>query len=296
MKGVRTKPYPLLVFLLASKDKELALSLLYQNGLTTLEEIKRKAHLEIRGQVPPRRSPQALLKKIRIQEKKWLGKTIFKNIRTVYVKSQAWVQRYQRFLTPFPLIKSKNSKYSNELYIIPKASRGQKPPKDGLFIQSDLAFGTGTHPTTQLCASYLNDLLSLCPENSVLDMGCGTGILAMVAKKFGADPVYAVDNDPLARQVARKNFRLNSLKDITLRPNLHRVRKKFDIIVTNISLQVLMEIKHLLVSHLLKKGNLILSGVLYRDCPELREAYQSLSFRSRKNKSGWAALHFQKEI
>src|SRR5690554_55974 len=115
-----------------------------------------------------------------------------------------------------------------------------------LVIEPGMAFGTGTHETTQLCAQILDDLLAARPADappaSLFDVGCGSGILAMAARRLGAYPVLGIDNDAVAVGVANDNLVVNALQDdmaLTTTP-LEDVTELYDIVVANILPHVLL--------------------------------------------------------
>ncbi|HOQ39178.1 MAG TPA: 50S ribosomal protein L11 methyltransferase [Fervidobacterium sp.] len=130
-----------------------------------------------------------------------------------------------------------------------------------LKIPQGLAFGTGLHQTTKMSASYLKKYLK--PGMDVLDVGCGSGILAILAKKLGANRVLAVDNDPLAIEVANENA-LRNEADIEIRFSdlFLNVDGKYDIIVSNIVAEVLIEMLKQARDHLKEDGILIISGII----------------------------------
>lgn len=264
------------------------MGVLYQAGLGSIEEKRRRTHLELRVQVPANRSPTLLRRRIRQLEKATPGGRVFRGLRVKKVPRGPWEKKYQSYLRPFVLLRGLSGK-REELVVDPRGVRSAKTP-DALLIRASLAFGTGTHATTQLSAEFLAQALAEKSQASVLDMGCGTGILAMVARRAGAKRVVAVDSDPIALEIAAENLQLNRMRGIRLKNSLRGRSQKFDIIVANIGLNTLLELRPLLLRHLAVKGDLILSGLLYRDFGEIRRAYRELKWGRRKNKKGWTAL------
>lgn len=130
-----------------------------------------------------------------------------------------------------------------------------------LKIPQGLAFGTGLHQTTKMSAAYLKKYLK--PGMDVLDLGCGSGILAILAKKLGANRVLAVDNDPLAVDVAKENAEKNCVQiDVRLSDLFSNVDGKFDIIVSNIIAEILVEMLKGAKEYIKEDGILILSGII----------------------------------
>jgi len=130
-----------------------------------------------------------------------------------------------------------------------------------LRIPQGLAFGTGLHQTTKMSAMYLKRYLK--PGMDVLDLGCGSGILGILAKKLGANRVLAVDNDPLAVEVAMENAERNKVDiEVRLSDLFSNVDGKFDIIVSNIIAEILVEMLKNAGNYLKEGGILILSGII----------------------------------
>jgi ribosomal protein L11 methyltransferase len=125
-----------------------------------------------------------------------------------------------------------------------------------------LAFGTGLHDTTKLAGQFLKKYLK--PGMSVLDLGCGSGILSILARKLGASYVLGVDNDKIAVDVAQENVELNEVDNVVIKESdlLKNVEGKFDLIVSNIIAEVLIEALKEIEKHLKKDGLVILSGII----------------------------------
>jgi len=133
-------------------------------------------------------------------------------------------------------------------------------------ITPGLAFGTGLHDTTKLSAKFLKKYLR--PGMDVLDLGCGSAILSILAKKLGADRVLGVDNDPLAVEAAKENVERNNV-DVEIRQSdlFSNVDGKFDLIVSNIIAEILIEALKDLPKFLKEDGIVILSGIIDSKLP-----------------------------
>ncbi len=165
-----------------------------------------------------------------------------------------------------------------------------------------MAFGTGTHPTTRLCLRALEELVI--PGQRVIDLGCGSGLLAIAAARLGARRVLAYDNDPQAVEVAQRNVILNRVEGQvqTLHGSLQDIltaRSPADLLVANILAKVLGNMLEEGLADSVKGGGwLILSGILADQSPPLQEAAtsQRLSHRRTLRESEWRALVFQREL
>jgi ribosomal protein L11 methyltransferase len=151
-----------------------------------------------------------------------------------------------------------------------------EPPPPGsveVVLDPGMAFGTGSHPTTSLCLAALSDLLAARPGASVLDVGTGSGILAIAAGKLGAGRVAANDDDPKAVEVARENAAANGAAIEIAAAPAARIAGTFDVVVANILANTLVALAPELVAKLAPGGVLLLSGILAPQEDEVRRAY-----------------------
>lgn len=153
----------------------------------------------------------------------------------------------------------------------------QNAPADKvrLVIEPKMAFGTGDHPTTSLCLGAVDDYMSTHPGASVLDVGTGTGVLAIAAKKLGAGRVVGTDNDPVSVELARENAVDNGTPDVELSgKELTAVEGTFDLVVANILANTLIELAPLIAPKV--KDKLLMAGVLAHQKAEVEAAYVNL--------------------
>lgn len=168
-----------------------------------------------------------------------------------------------------------------------------EPEECVLEMDPGQAFGTGLHPTTRLCMETLEDLLT--PGMRVLDLGTGTGILALAAARLGAAEVLAVDNDANAVAVARRNARANAVAQ-TIRlvhGSLAEVSGAYDLVLANILAPVIIAMcEGGLAARVKRGGALIVSGVLVEQADEVTVAIENagLHVTDRRQKDDWVAL------
>jgi ribosomal protein L11 methyltransferase len=146
-------------------------------------------------------------------------------------------------------------------------------------LDPGMAFGTGTHPTTSLCLAALSDLLDQRPGASVLDVGTGSGLLAIAARKLGAGRVAGNDNDPVAVAVARENAGRNGAEVHLTEDPLPRLEGPFELVVANILANTLVELAPELERQLAPGGVVLLSGILAPQEAEVRAAYVARGLR-----------------
>jgi ribosomal protein L11 methyltransferase len=139
-------------------------------------------------------------------------------------------------------------------------------------LDPGMAFGTGSHATTSLCLAALSDVLGARPGATVLDVGTGSGLLAIAARKLGARRVAANDNDPVAVDVARENAERNAVAlELTVAP-VEAIAGTFDVVVANILANVLVDLAPSLCAKVAPGGVLLLSGILGPQEDEVRRA------------------------
>jgi ribosomal protein L11 methyltransferase len=187
----------------------------------------------------------------------------FKNVEVTvtHEEDRDWLAEWKKGFHPFRIY--------GRYWIVPS---WMKPPVDAeqpLIIDPGMAFGTGTHATTQLCAKMIVNEISKHGFASAIDVGTGTGILAMIARYEGAKKVVAIDNDSEALRVARENLALNKIHDIEVsNQSLAQIEGSFDIVVANIIDGVLLKLKPDLLRLLKPGGRLVLGGILLERDPE----------------------------
>lgn len=165
-----------------------------------------------------------------------------------------------------------------------------------LVIQPQMSFGTGHHPTTHLMVEYL---MGLDLKNKVvMDMGCGTGILAILASIRGAKRVDAVDNDEDAVKNALENVQHNPMAHVNVYKGDHRwlKGKVYDLLIANINRNVLLDGLPAYVSSIKTGGSMVLSGFFETDIPLLRTRADELGLKagSIRVQSEWALLEFNR--
>lgn len=275
---------------LKPRHLDLALAYLYEQGLTTVRQTVQRSRVLLQAEISVPRKASSLLQILKQKIDHHSREFIFIHLSVEKIKRENWSQRYFESLQPFLFLKKP------EVWIDPRPSKARKissstKERITFYLEPEMAFGTGTHPTTQKTAELLAKTIQQKKVNSLLDLGCGTGILALLAKRLGLEQVYAIDNDPIAVDVAQKNFKENHAESICLGISWKVLKgKKVDILVANILLSTLIELKPLLLKHLKKEGILILSGLLYRQVEDLLQAYPEFQLIERKNSKGWTAL------
>lgn len=179
-----------------------------------------------------------------------------------HVAEQDWVRLTQAEFDPIQI--------SKRLWIIP--SWHQAPDDDAINLKLDpgLAFGTGSHPTTRLCLQWLDQ--HILGGESLLDYGCGSGILAIAAKKFGATVSWGVDIDPQAVVTAQDNA-LNNEVRISFYTTEHDQTPPADIVMANILTNPLLALAPLLADRCKPQGRIVLSGILSTQADKVIAVY-----------------------
>lgn len=178
------------------------------------------------------------------------------------VAEQNWVQLTQSQFDPI--------RVSERLWIVPSWHAAPDPAAVNLVLDPGMAFGTGSHATTRLCLEWLErNVRSGC---SVLDYGCGSGILAIAAARLGAGTVAGVDIDPLAVEAARANAERNGVM-ATFHDSAQPVTGAYDLVVANILSNPLRLLAPAICAHVRCDGRLALSGILREQADEIMTIY-----------------------
>ncbi|MFU2486016.1 50S ribosomal protein L11 methyltransferase [Thauera sp. WH-1] len=200
------------------------------------------------------------------------------------VAEQNWVQLTQSQFDPIRI--------TDRLWIVP--SWHEAPDADAINIELDpgMAFGTGSHPTTRLCLQWLCDVVT--PGCSVLDYGCGSGILGIAAAKLGAGNVLGIDIDEKAVEAARDNAGRNAV-DLRLQHSGIPVGETFDLVVANILTNPLCVLAPAIAARIAAGGRVALSGVLDTQAEQVIEAWAPLvTLHVGASLDGWIRLEGQR--
>jgi len=196
------------------------------------------------------------------------------------VEDQDWVRLTQSQFEPISI--------GERIWVVP--SWHAAPDPDALVLELDpgLAFGTGSHPTTRLCMEWLEQ--NVTPGASLLDYGCGSGILAILAEKCGAHPVTGIDIDPQAVESAHQNS-VRNRANVTYGLPDALAAGEFEIVVANILSNPLKVMAAMLCGRVKPGGKLALSGILARQAEEVALAYQPwIAMSVWREHEGWVCL------
>ena len=204
------------------------------------------------------------------------------NLRHEEVADQEWERVWMDYYKPM--------KFADKLWVCPTDQEQYEPGTVCLTLDPGLAFGTGTHPTTALCLEWLasHDLTG----KTVIDYGCGSGILAVAAILLGAKVAHAVDIDSQALTATRSNALKNNVQDkINCYLPEQFVPFQADIVVANILAKPLIELSEQICELLVDNGQLMLSGILHEQAGSVISAYQhNISFKPLVQQEDWIRL------
>jgi len=204
------------------------------------------------------------------------------------VEEQDWVRLTQSQFAPIQIGK--------RIWVVPSWHETPSNDPDAICLAVDpgLAFGTGSHPTTHLCLLWLEQHTQL-RNHTLLDYGCGSGILAIAAAKLGCTAVVGTDIDPQAIVAARSNAQINQVEIQFILPNEDAIElapdTQYDIVMANILANPLQVLAPALVNKIRPGGQIVLSGVLARQAEEVIATYrQWLDLSIWKESEGWVCL------
>ncbi len=190
----------------------------------------------------------------------------------------------------------KPMQYGQRLWICPSWTKIPDPAAVNIILDPGLAFGTGSHQTTSLCLTWLAK--SVLKNKRVIDYGCGSGILAIAAAKLGAKALWAVDIHPQALEASFDNATKNNVADTI---NIMHPRDlppiSCDVLLANILAGPLLELASSFAECVVKGGDLVLSGILEEQVPDIIAAYESwFSFKVTQRLDEWCLLHATKKL
>lgn len=215
------------------------------------------------------------------------------------MEEEDWANGWKKYYQPLEI--------GQRLYVVPEWLPHEAPEgRVSLILNPGLTFGTGAHPTTQLCLEGVER----CAQTGqrVLDLGCGSGILSIAALKLGADCALGVDIDPKAPDVARENAELNSvsperyrllagdvLGDKSLQAEL--AGKKWDLILANIVADVIIPLSAMVGPWLAPGGKFLCAGIIDTRAAEVRSALEKNGFviEAAPERKGWCAYQCRRE-
>ena len=196
------------------------------------------------------------------------------------VEDKDWVKLTQSQFLPIRIHK--------KLWIIPSWHKIQDKKAINLILDPGLAFGTGAHPTTHLCLLWLLKYVN--KNSSVLDYGCGSGILGIAAKKIGAEKVIGVDIDNQAIKASKDNSEINNVK-ISWNNSDEIIKYKTDIIVANILSSALSVLAPVLAKYCKSNGKIALAGILESQEETIKKIYSKwFDFDPPTKKDGWVLI------
>ena len=210
------------------------------------------------------------------------------------VKREDWAESWKKHFPPFSV--------GRALLVKPSWSRRRPAKKQSVVIlDPGLSFGTGRHPTTAFCLAEVVRRRKVIPPQSFLDIGTGSGILAIAAVKLGYQPVHAFDFDPAAVRVARDNARANTVSGrlkiwsgdavkLPLKP-----ARRFDLVCANLISNLLIAQRRRIAAQVNPGGILVLAGILRGEFPLVAKAFAGLGWKFVRGKSvkEWRSVAFR---
>lgn len=217
------------------------------------------------------------------QIKSQLGDTPMPEWKAEILEDQDWTRIWMDSFKPM--------RFGQQLWICPSTYEPPEPEAINIRLDPGLAFGTGTHPTTAMCLTWLDEFPPL--DKTVIDYGCGSGILALAAGKLGANTLWGVDNDPQALLATRSNSEQNGLSDLvqTCLPEQFPGMQA-DLLLANILAGPLHDLVSRFASLIKPGGQLVLSGLLDNQAEAIIQTYQEwFDISLYRQQEEWVCLH-----
>ncbi len=209
------------------------------------------------------------------------------------VDEDDWADAWKQYYKPV--------KCGEKIVIVPMWEK-YDAKEDEVTIKMDpgMAFGTGTHETTRLCLAMMEKHMT--PDMTVMDMGTGSGILAIYAAKIGATKIDAYDIDPVAVRVAKENFVANGVEDkiyctvSDLMQNADKTRAKYDFVCANIVADIVIRLSECMGDYVKKDGLCAVSGIIEPQAERVKKAVSEKGFVliDEKKENDWCAFVFKR--
>lgn len=276
----KNQSYHVITLDVSEDSTDLIQGLLYQKNCRGIEEfyaenktLKMKAYFDDQG------SLQNLIALVQS-----LHPDIYSSTGVTINLSQ--IQQQIHSFEPIELIKN--------IWIVPPSDmpyNSAEPEGEKIILRPGMAFGTGRHETTQLVAQCLKE--QSYQENSILDIGTGSGILALLARQIGHLNIDTVEIDKDAIRNTKENFSLNQADDIPVYQNLRELNKSYDILLANILTPTILFLKDDILQRKKETGKLILSGITKDEGSLIENAFSDLSLLDKKVNGEWLAFVYQ---
>lgn len=179
-----------------------------------------------------------------------------------------------------------------KIAVVPEWTKDYKTVKPVVLINPSMAFGTGTHQTTRMCLDEIQKIDI--KDKTILDVGCGSGILGIAALKLGARSAVLLDTDENAVKVARDNLALNKINAQVILGTLNQAKDKADIILGNITANILISLKDLFYQYLNDGGQIILSGIIDSYTDYIQKAFDKFTLVSHNSMDCWHCYRYKK--
>lgn len=254
-------------------------------GFDSFVDSEQEKNVDFKGYCPQKDFKEEKLNNLLSEDKL---KDSIKELTITLIVDKDWNEEWEKDV---PSVKIKDFCFIHAPY---------KPHDDtvryDLVISPKQSFGTANHPTTALIIEYLSEIEV--KDKTVMDMGCGTGVLGILCKKMRASYVESIDNDPWAYNNSKDNINLNQVNDIVLKQGGSEMISKdqlFDLFIANINLNILLDNISQYAKHLKPNGLLLMSGFYKEDIDTLLASVKqyNLSLKSYKEKDNWVAVILQ---
>lgn len=207
-------------------------------------------------------------------------------ITIAHIAEQNWIKNWADDI--------KAMSFGTQLWIVPTFLEPPDPDAINIMLDPGLAFGSGSHATTRLCLEWLEKNAALFSKQTVIDYGCGCGILAIAASKLGSAKIWAIDYDDQAITATHNNLVLNNIDPsslVVVTPD-KMPSTTVTLIIANILANTLCELYPLFVEHQPTQGHIVLSGILSEQEEQVKRCYAThYQFKKTTYLDGWCCLH-----